>query len=99
MTLLQSLLVKLGLLVAAVGFVAWIGWPVEERQVTDPAGSSPPTATTTVETPPSHEVSSHEASPQRSQKILQQPGPAAKTQMAKLDLNRATPEELQRLPG
>ncbi|MEK6618999.1 MAG: hypothetical protein AABY90_09920, partial [Nitrospirota bacterium] len=84
--MLRSLLIKLAMLAAAAALVLWIGWP-------------PPGPT------PEPEESAPDSLPQTGQKpptSLPRPtelAPAAPSTVGRLDINRATIEELQHLPG
>ena len=90
MTPLQSLAVKFILLAAAVGIVVVVGWPVADRRTMDPVGdghqiSKVFTAVVPSPVPPDQRPAvSHRS-------VSEHAG--------KLDLNRATAEQLQDLPG
>ena len=91
MSLARSLLIKLAMLAATVGLVLWIGWPTQgpdlEPDETAP-GSSPQTSQTST---PGHLSAQKPAPPALA-------APATK-RTSRLDINRATVEELQHLPG
>jgi len=89
--MIRSLLIKLAMLAATVALVLWIGWPTQgldlELDETTP-DSSPQTSQTS--TPGI--LSAHKPAPPALA------APAAK-RVSRLDINRATMEELQHLPG
>lgn len=95
--MIQSLVIKAGMLFATVLLVAWIGWPtphdpVPVAGVVSAEGESPQTVS-----PPGE--------PTLVTRPTQRPTPVTPTagrsqeKQGKLDLNRATAEELQGLPG
>jgi competence protein ComEA len=93
MSILQSLLIKLGMLAMTMGAVLWIGWQVPQTMqrpaVTHAASmSSDDTAITTAaavdSTIPAAGVSEARRSPNRPQRV---------------DLNRATAADFEQLPG
>jgi competence protein ComEA len=87
MTLLHSLVFKLCLLALVAAFVLWFGWPVDNDASPDSAlpRAVAPVAPNNVPLVP---VSREE-----------QPRPTPARHNAKIDLNRATPEQLLALPG
>lgn len=90
-TVLQSLVIKLAMLAATVALVLWIGWPTQEPDLQ-------PDETAPDSTPQVSQTSTHRPLPAR------KPAPPAlvpsATQRAsRLDINRATMEELLHLPG
>jgi competence protein ComEA len=82
--MLRSLLIKLAMLAVAVVLVLWIGWPMPQ----DPAPQPPPAAISTVTKPPA-------ADPGRGDALSVTPAPMPQ----RLDVNRASAEDLQQLPG
>ncbi len=87
MSAIQSLLIKMAMLAAVALLVLWIGWPLSEQ-----GGLEKPRA-------PSHkQATAHQKSVQHSSAITQFPA-SQTSHISRLDLNRATVEELQRLPG
>jgi competence ComEA-like helix-hairpin-helix protein len=86
---LHSLLVKFGLLALVAGFVLWFGWPAEDPVGPDLAG--PIQALSPSPGPTAHSCAS--LPPHHSRPAAPLPS------RSKLDLNQATPEELQQLPG
>ncbi|MBM4124309.1 MAG: helix-hairpin-helix domain-containing protein [Nitrospira sp.] len=98
--MLKSLLVKLALLAGAVALIVWIGWPVdngagpdEDRQAfVEPTADGVPTAV-----PKSLAADAEKSSSGRLSEKGREAGRIAGPR--KLDLNRATAQELQMLPG
>ena len=94
--MLKSLAIKAGMLSATVLLVVWIGWPIQPELVA-------PLAVRSVEKGEHTLVQSVTPVP-APQRIITTPstvptaGQSQRTQ-GKLDLNRATAEQLQRLPG
>ncbi len=87
MSAIQSLLVKMAMLAAVALLVLWIGWPLSEQ-----GGLEKPRA-------PSHkQATGPQGLAERSSVITQSPANQS-SRISRLDLNRATIEELQRLPG
>ena len=88
MSLAQSLMIKLAMLAVTVALVLWIGWPTQGPDF-EPEGTAPDSSAQT--STPAH-VSVHKpAPPARVAPATQRP--------SRLDINRATMEELQQLPG
>jgi competence protein ComEA len=92
----KSLAIKAGMLAATVLLVLWIGWPIQPELVAPLAVPSVEKGEHTVVQP----VTSVPA-PQRIVTTLSTVPTAGQSQrtQGKLDLNRATAEQLQRLPG
>jgi competence protein ComEA len=92
----KSLATKAGMLAATVLLVLWIGWPIQPEVVAPLAVRSVEKSEHTVVQP----VTSVPA-PQRIVTRLSTVPTAGQSQrtQGKLDLNRATAEQLQRLPG
>lgn len=101
-SMIRSLLIKLAMLAVTAALVVWIGWPVPEPEEEAPQ---------VVADKPIEAIEHHQAQetngtrraaapgPFRSDKEEIRPGlPVAKPN-SRLDLNRASAEELQRLPG
>ena len=87
MSAIQSLLIKMAMLAAVALLVLWIGWPLSEQ-----GGLEKPRA-------PSHkQATGSQGLAERSSVITQSPANQC-SRLSRLDLNRATVEELQRLPG
>ncbi|MEW6245983.1 MAG: helix-hairpin-helix domain-containing protein [Nitrospirota bacterium] len=98
----RSLLIKLAMLAVTATLVVWIGWPVPEPEEEAPPG---------VADKPVEAVEHHQAQETNVTRRAAAPGPsrADKEEIrpslpvakpnSRLDLNRATAEELQRLPG
>jgi competence protein ComEA len=91
--MLYSLLIKLAILASAVALVFWIGWPTGQDLPSDPSRAA---AQASAKLKPDHE-----AAPDRGTGVgISQPREADRApQKAKLDINRATVQELQALPG
>ena len=95
-SMLKSLAIKAGMLAATVLLVLWIGWPIQPELFA-------PLAVRSVEKG-EHTVVQSVTSVPAPQRIITTPstvptaGQSQRTQ-GKLDLNRATAEQLQRLPG
>jgi competence protein ComEA len=98
----QSLVIKLGMLAATMGIVFWIGWTVPTT-LTRPAHgeiqSGPdvqPDPASAVVSPlgPRSSASASAASSQHGAPVVEQ-----KQGRAKLDLNRASAQEFEELPG
>ena len=98
MILIRSFLIKLGMLVVVAGVVVWLGRPLADREVTPPvtAQSVEPKIAplTTSRAGPLPTI----AAPARPSVRTSDPSRTA-PRVAKLDLNRASVEELQTLPG
>ena len=97
MDVLKSLAVKAGMLATTVLLVLWIGWPIQLELVA-------PSGVRTVEEEGRHTGMQLEAprpAPQRDVTMLSAIPTAGQSQrtQGKLDLNRATAEQLQLLPG
>lgn len=98
MILIRSFLIKLGMLVVVAGVVLWIGRPLADRE------AGPPVVAQSAEPEIAPQTTSRAGPPPT---IAAPARPSARTSgpslsaspVAKLDLNRASPEELQTLPG
>lgn len=84
--MLRSLLIKLAMLAAAAALVLWIGWPTP-GPTPEPEESAPDSLPQTGQKPPTSLPRPTELAP------------AAPSTVGRLDINRATIEELQHLPG
>ncbi|WP_447986932.1 ComEA family DNA-binding protein [Nitrospira sp. Nam74] len=95
-TMFKSLAIKVGMLVATVVLVLWIGWPIQPELVAPLIVRSVEKGEQTAVQP----VTSVPA-PQRIVTTLSTVPTAGHSQRThgKLDLNRATAEQLQHLPG
>jgi len=91
MTLAQSLMIKLAMLAATVALVLWIGWPTQGPYF-EPEHTAPDASSRTSQTPTPGQLSVHKSAP---------PAVAAPTtkRAPRLDINRATMDELKHLPG
>ncbi len=85
--MLRSLLIKMAMLAAVALLVLWIGWPLSDQE-----GLEDPHA------PAQQQATVHQESAQHPSVITQSPA-SQPSRISRLDLNRATVEELQRLPG
>jgi competence protein ComEA len=109
MSLLQSLLLKLGMLAVTLGVVFWIGWnaplSVGSKPEAEPAVGEQADAPGGGAADPSSQQDEHVSilphviQPDRVGRETPQPPPAGPPQSGPLDLNRASAEELQALPG
>lgn len=101
-SMFRSLLIKLAMLAGTAALVVWIGWPVPEpREETSQVVADKP-----VEAVDRHETQGIHAaavaplpSPPQVDTPKVQPGSPVVKPNARLDLNRASAAELQRLPG
>src|SRR5579884_1609952 len=93
----RSLLLKMGMIALAVSVLGWMGWqeheqPSPEQAITVPAQS-----------PAAEPVTASRAAAPQIEKVAAPRGPAKQVigprTSKKVDLNRATLEELQALPG
>jgi competence protein ComEA len=91
----RPLLVNLALLAATLAAVVAIGWPEPEATVFDAADTSPSAVPAT---PPQPSSLPSVARPAVVQPAVAKPSGVVQRR-GKLDLNRATVEELQQLPG
>ena len=87
--MIRSLLIKLAMLAAAAALVLWIGWPTQ-GPTPEPEESAPDSLPQTGQNPPTSLLRPTELAPA---------APATPATVARLDINRATVEELQHLPG
>jgi competence protein ComEA len=95
--MIQSFAMKAGMLLATVLLVTWIGWPTPHEPVT--VGNVVSAEGETQQTVLPHEEPTIVARPaQRSASPTPTAGRSQEKE-GKLDLNRATAEELQGLPG
>ncbi|MGH7227751.1 MAG: ComEA family DNA-binding protein [Nitrospiraceae bacterium] len=101
--MLKSLLIKAAMLAATAALVLWIGWPIPKEPATD---SLPPTSHQQTAGPQG--TTEHASGPDRAAsgrtmteapRTSQTVGIHATTGGKRLDINRATVEELQGLPG
>lgn len=94
--MINSLLIKLGMLAATMGLVFWIGWkapagssspvPGPDRPAEGPLPSGPPAAVVNAPVPARTDASAVQEAPSEARK-------------QKLDINQATVEHLELLPG
>lgn len=100
--MLLSLLLKLGMLAATMGVVLWIGWTVPTT-LTRPADGGIPSGSDVPSGPPAAgagSLGSASAAPTRSVPPQQRaPVVGGKQERLKLDLNRASAQEIEELPG
>lgn len=100
---MRSLFIKLAMLAVTVALVLWIGWPMPQEPVTDP---SPPASheQTAVPQGATERISVSDQQPSSraipdTKGISQTVVTPSSTGAKRLDINRATVEELQGLPG
>ena len=96
--MMNSLLVKAGMLVGTALCVLWIGWPVPDDPLLDsysPPKETPNPPPVVASTPPTLAP----APPAPVPRVLKSPEVSRAAAASKLDINRASLEELQRLPG
>jgi competence protein ComEA len=101
---IQSLLLKLGLLAIAAILVLWIGWTSEDRASIEPIESDLPQTQPPQTAPGPAQVRATKSppAPGRPARTSLDRGTRVQTHVVKLDrldLNRATLEQLQSLPG
>jgi competence protein ComEA len=96
--MLKSLAIKAVMFVATVSAVMWIGWPVPP--VSMPASEPLPERDVQTPTIISQQSPTPFATPSpRTARAAQSPAIGAPAKAGKLDLNLASAEELQQLPG
>ncbi len=90
-SMLRSLLIKLALLAGTTGLVVWLGWPVPPEQRAGSHSSSEPVRTAGIDRSQKPTGSAPTTLPDTRQSV-QESG-------HRLDLNRASLDELRHLPG
>jgi len=97
--MLYSLLLKLAMVAVTAGVVFWIGWTVPQSRIAD--ADTTLNQTTNLETQNESERSAarHHAGPSPVVTPRASQVPVAKPVPAKLDLNRATEQDIEALPG
>ncbi|MBM4133695.1 MAG: helix-hairpin-helix domain-containing protein [Nitrospira sp.] len=96
--MVQSLLIKLAMLAAAVALVFWIGWPMPDEPELEPEGEEKaqgPSPPPQVQLPPRSDIGTGTIQPGGESPRF---GWQAKNS-SRLDLNRATADDLEQLPG
>lgn len=88
--MLRSFLIKLAMLGATVALVLWMGWPAGDRQPEAPAPVTVPPPVVQAQAAPA-KVPEGAAQTAREHERARRP--------SLLDLNRATPQDLEGLPG
>jgi competence protein ComEA len=89
----RSLLIKLAMLAGTVALALWIGWPTQRDSPSDPLRVA---ALASARLNPDHEAASSQAT---GVNASQRREAVRAPQKARLDINRATTQELQTLPG
>src|SRR5437867_12769665 len=101
--ILKSLLMKAAMLAVTAGLVLWIGWPIPKEPATDPPSPTSNERTTESQGSMEHASVSDRAASGRAiteaRTTSQTVAITATTEAQRLDINRATVEELQSLPG
>ena len=89
--MIRSLLIKLAMLTATIALVLWIGWPTQGPDL-EPDETAPDSSPQTSQTSTPGHLSAQKPAP---------PAPVTPVtkRTSRLDINRATMEELQHLPG
>jgi competence protein ComEA len=95
--MIQSLVIKAGMLFATVLLVGWIGWPTPHDPVPVASELSPERETQQTVSP--RDEPTIVARPTQHTASLPPTAGRSQEKQGKLDLNRATAEELQGLPG
>jgi len=93
----QSLLIKLAMLAAAVALVFWIGWPMPKDQGLEDEGEREAPARSTTQPQPGSNAKVSRSTLQAGERSVRRAGKAGEP--GGLDLNGATVEELEALPG
>jgi competence protein ComEA len=99
MALIRSLLIKFGMLAVAAGLVFWVGWPLpkEEGQEPGQGNAATPLTQPTATQVPFGSLAGSRVPPQVVVKGT--PGHRPQDSKSKVDLNRASTEDLEGLPG
>jgi competence protein ComEA len=97
--MMKSLLIKAGMLAVTAAMVIWIGWPIQEPAFIDTSTDTPPERPVPAQivAPAVSSVTSDH--PIVSEPRQSRPSEAKRIASSKLDLNRATVDELRTLPG
>ena len=101
--MLKSLVMKAAMLAITAALVLWIGWPIPKEPATDPPPSTSHEQTTESQGSMEHASVSDRAASGRAiteaRTTSQTVAVPLTTGAQRLDINRATVEELQSLPG
>jgi len=100
--MIQSLLLKLGMLAMTMGVVFWIGWQAPEPSLTVVGSEAIPAAIEKPVAPSKPDLVQAQASRKAAKPVLgpaQAHAAAPPQKRGPLDLNRASAEELESLPG
>lgn len=96
----RSLLIKAGMLIATISLVLWMGWPIpQERPVVNESSAeeNTPPQTSPLHPAPPAAIPAIPSKPVVASPIVR--APLKSVQSMKLDINHASAEELQQLPG
>lgn len=102
--MIQSLLIKLAMLAMTMGVVFWIAWQAPQDSLKDPASDAPAAVLDVPVAPNTRQAgeenkSAASSTPALAQKAARSDVPVQSPHKGPLDLNRASAEEIDSLPG